>query len=264
MNENIHETLSSLVVDIDTLIPLPGNPRVGNIEAIMASYREFGQVKPIVVRPNDDGTSTVIAGNHQLEAARRLGWQEIAVVQMEADDKRALAFAMADNRTVELGYTEPEMLNDILSQITDVYPVLLEDLGWDDFELAVISESSTKHERSVLADGYIPPVINAIADIAEAIVESRRLDVEVSDEGEARIVAPSGSDQNTMATIGSNSIGASGSNRNVVQYTLVFETSEQQRKWYAFLRWLKNDPGIDGETTAERILNFIDSHADYS
>lgn len=262
MNEKIHPTLADLVVDIDTLIPLPGNPRVGNIDAIMTSYSEFGQVKPIVVRPNDDGTSTVIAGNHQLEAARRLGWQSIAVVQMEADDKRALAFAMADNRTVELGYTEPELLNDVLSQISEDYSVLLDGLGWDDFELASLNESTVKNERSVLSDGYVPPVISFIEDVAQAIVDSKN--VSVDDESQARIVAPQDVDQNMVASTGSTSIGLSGSNRAVVQYTLVFETSDQQRKWYAFLRWLKNDPAIDGETTAERILNFIDAHADYS
>ena len=262
MNEKIHETLSSLLVDIDTLMPLPGNPRVGNIEAIMASYAEFGQVKPIVVRPNGDGTSTVIAGNHQLEAAKRLGWEQIAVVQMEVDDKRALAFAMADNRTNELGYTEPELLNDIIVQINDDYSVLLDDLGWDDFELASLNEHAIKNERSVLSDGYVPPVISAIADVAQAIADAG-VTFNISDDGETTIVAPTSADQNAMATTGSTAIGASGSSKAAVQYTLVFEDSEQQRKWYAFLRWLKNEPSLDGDTTAERILNFIDAHADY-
>lgn len=262
MNENIHPTLKDLVVDIDSLVPLEGNPRVGNVDAIMTSYREFGQVKPIVVRPNDDGSSTVIAGNHQLEAARRLGWQKIAVVQMEADDKRALAFAMADNRTVELGYTEPELLNDILVQISDDYSGLLDSLGWDDFELASLNETTVKHDRSVLGDGYVPPVINLIEDVAQAIVDSRN--IAQDENGQNRIVAPQNADHSMIATAGSTSIGASGSNRAVIQYTLVFDEPDQQRKWYAFLRWLKSDPGIDGETTVERILNFIDSHADYS
>ena len=99
MNHNIHESIASLACPVDNLVHLQGNPRVGNIDAIAASYEEFGQVRPIVVRPNNDGTSTVIAGNHQLEAARRLGWTHIAVVEMDADDSRAIAFAIADNRT---------------------------------------------------------------------------------------------------------------------------------------------------------------------
>ena len=65
----IHPSIKKLAKPIDSLLPLEGNPRRGDIGAIAASYREFGQVKPIVVRDNEDGTFTVIAGNHQLEAA---------------------------------------------------------------------------------------------------------------------------------------------------------------------------------------------------
>jgi len=36
----------------------------------------------------------------------------------------AIAFALADNRTMELGHTEPDLLNEMLSQVTDFYPEL--------------------------------------------------------------------------------------------------------------------------------------------
>jgi hypothetical protein len=263
MNANINESISHLAVDVDFLIPLPGNPRVGNVEAIAASYAEFGQVKPIVIRPNDDGTSTVIAGNHQLLAAKRLGWSHIAAVEMDADDKRALAFAMADNRSMELGHTDGDLLNDILSQISDDYSGLLDGLGWDDFELAAINESSLRVERNNASGGYVTPVMQALGDIVGAIVGD--LPDVVHDEitGESRIVAPAGSDHRSIATQGSTSINQSGSDRAVVQYTLVFDNTDQQRKWYSFIRWLKTDAGNDGDTIAERIINFLESHADF-
>ena len=68
----INKSLESLLLPIDKLVPLDGNPRRGNVDAIVASYSEFGQVKPIVVRPNKDGTFTVLAGNHQVRAAKEL------------------------------------------------------------------------------------------------------------------------------------------------------------------------------------------------
>ena len=61
--------LQSLAQPIDTLHLLDGNPRRGNVDAVARSYERFGQRKPIVARR--DGT--VIAGNHQLLAARSLG-----------------------------------------------------------------------------------------------------------------------------------------------------------------------------------------------
>jgi hypothetical protein len=63
-------------------------------------------------------------------------------------------------------------------------------------------------------------------------------------------------------TRGASSVGAAGATA-IVQYMLVFDDAAQQRKWYDFLRWLRSDPGTDGETTAERLLHFLDSHANY-
>ena len=95
----VHESLKDLLVPLTDLQPLENNPRIGNVEAIISSYDEFGQVKPIVIRLNEDEQATVIAGNHQVEAAKRLGWTHIAAVPFDGDDKRAVAFALADNRT---------------------------------------------------------------------------------------------------------------------------------------------------------------------
>ena len=160
MINNISNDLKKLVLPIEDLVPLEKNPRRGNIAAITASYSQFGQVKPIVVRPNDDGTFTVIAGNHQLEAAKRLGWTEIAAVQMHGSNENAIAFALADNRTMEMGHTDTSMLNDILVDVSDYYPELFEGLGWDEFEMAAIEESVMSTEASSpVSDGYRTPTI---------------------------------------------------------------------------------------------------------
>ena len=110
----IADDLLPLARPIDQLHPLPGNPRIGNVEAVMRSYNTFGQRKPIVARR--DGT--VIAGNHQLEAAKRLGWTQIAVVYVDDDDTTAQAFALADNRTAELGTYDNEALAAMLQAVS--------------------------------------------------------------------------------------------------------------------------------------------------
>lgn len=258
MKHNINESIAGLAVDIDTLVPLPGNPRVGSVDAIMASYAEFGQVKPIVIRPNDDGTQTVIAGNHQLEAARRLGWTHIAAVPMDADDKRALAFAVADNRTMELGHTDNDLVADLLSQISEDYTDLLDNLEYDVFEIASLEVNAEKY-ASVLEDGYIAPTI--ISDIVRNLAEN--VNISLNDDGEAKIEAKPSVDTKTAVTTGSTSVGASGSDKAIIQYALIFDNSDQQRKWYSFVRWLKSDPSYDGDTTAERLMNFIDAHSNF-
>ena len=257
---NIHESIRSLAVPLDSLVPLENNPRKGNVDAIMASYQEFGQVKPVVVADNGDGTMTVIAGNHQVESARRLGWTEIAVVKFEGDSSRAIAFALADNRTNELGTTDSNLLYELIGEAEE-YADLFESLGWDDFEFALMDDmydDGTDDTQS----GYVPPVIQPLLDDTPvAPVQPSAISTQNSD-GETELSAPKGTDTDRAVTQGAPSVVNNGSNV-VVQYTIVFDSSEQQRKWYDFVRWLKTDAGTDGSTTAERILNFIDAHANY-
>jgi len=102
--------LQRLAFPVDRLTQLPGNPRHGDIESVARSYATFGQRKPIVARREGDG-GIVIAGNHQLAAAQQLGWTHIAVVWVDDDDITAKAFALADNRTADLGtYDETDLL----------------------------------------------------------------------------------------------------------------------------------------------------------
>jgi ParB-like chromosome segregation protein Spo0J len=105
--------LAALATPIADLKPLPGNPRKGNVDAVARSLARFGQRKPIVCRP--DGT--IIAGNHTWQAARKLGWDEIAVVRVADDDEEAFAFALADNRTAELGGYDTDALAAMLAEV---------------------------------------------------------------------------------------------------------------------------------------------------
>jgi hypothetical protein len=130
--ENIAEDLHSLAVDIELLDFLPGNPNVGDVEAVMRSYEEFGQRKPIVVqRRKRSKRGTVEAGNTQLQAALNLGWTKIAVVWVSDDDLTAAAFALADNRSADLGTTDEEKLVAMLRMIQD-QPALLSAASYDD------------------------------------------------------------------------------------------------------------------------------------
>src|SRR5436305_1854087 len=102
--------LRKLAFPVDKLTSLPGNPRRGDVQAVARSYRAFGQRRPIVARREGDG-GIVIAGNHQLAAAQQLGWTHIATVWVHDDDTTAKAFALADNRTADLGtYDETDLL----------------------------------------------------------------------------------------------------------------------------------------------------------
>ena len=254
----IHPSIEGLAVPISTLVPLENNPRKGDLGAIVSSYRQFGQVKPIVVKSNGDGTSTVLAGNHQLQAAKQLGWTEIAVVELDTDDKEAIAFALADNRTAELGFTDNALVLEMISEIPE-YSQLLEDLQWDEFEIAAITEWTDKNDPDDEDErGYIAPVI-----VEQPKLDSRVVSTTRNDDGETVLTATESVDSRDAVARGSGAISSGGGGSAVVQYTLVFDDSDQQKEWYSFIRYLKSSPVYDGDTTAERLMNFVQSHADY-
>jgi hypothetical protein len=256
---NIHPSLKNMIVDIDTLTHLENNPRRGDVKAIAASYEEFGQVKPIVAKKNDDGTATVIAGNHQLLAAKQLGWDKIACIFLDADDDRAIAYALADNRTMELGNTNDELLNKLLFEVADVYPELWTDLGWDEFELASIEETRSSQTEILTSSEYIPPVM--VNKNIEGDKEIRSM-LKRNEDGGVEIVAPRDLDQNEVAIKGSTVAARASAPQAVVQYTIVFDNPDQQAKWYSFIKWLRNDPAVDGSTTAEKLIDFIEQHTE--
>jgi len=132
----IIESLKPLAVSISSLKGLDGNPRKGDVDAVAASLARFGQRKPIVAR-KDDGT--IIAGNHTWQAAKKLGWKEIAVAFVGDDDVTAQAYALADNRTAELGSYDDELLLQMIQEIQKIDEDLLADTGWaqKDFEQLV-------------------------------------------------------------------------------------------------------------------------------
>lgn len=109
----IAPALESLLVPIASVEPHPRNARIGDVEAVAASLRRFGQQKPIVVQKS---TGFVVAGNHVLLAARSRGWTEIAANVVELDDAMATAFMLADNRTSDLGGYDDALLAAILAE----------------------------------------------------------------------------------------------------------------------------------------------------
>jgi ParB-like chromosome segregation protein Spo0J len=127
----INESLEPLAVPLDQLHEDPGNVRrhsKRNVKAIEDSLRSFGQQKPLVAL--SDGR--VVAGNGTLHAARNLGWTHLAVVRF-ADEDRARAFAIADNRSAELAEWDLQGLGATLRALAP--DADLHALGFDDHEL---------------------------------------------------------------------------------------------------------------------------------
>lgn len=132
MPDKIHPSLEALAVDIDSIALLNDNPRKGDVEAVKRSYETFGQRKPIVVQA--DGMVTE-DGNHQLMAARSLGWTRIAAVICDDDELTAKAYALAANQTGRMGSMDDALVTEMLAELV-VDPDLLAATAYTPLEIA--------------------------------------------------------------------------------------------------------------------------------
>lgn len=157
----IAEPLRPLARPITEFRLLEGNPRRGDVAACKRSLKRFGQRKPIVVR--DDGT--VEAGNTTLKAALELGWTEIAVAAFGDDDATAKAFALADNRTSELGSFDMAALAAMAVEVQAADPELLEAASYSEADLnALLAGQRVPEKRTdpdAVPDAPAEPVTTA-------------------------------------------------------------------------------------------------------
>jgi ParB family chromosome partitioning protein len=84
--------------------PNPYQPRrdvdPAALEELTASIRKAGLLQPVVVRraPGQaNGGYELIAGERRLRACQALGWEKIAAVQREVDDRTVLTLALVEN-----------------------------------------------------------------------------------------------------------------------------------------------------------------------
>lgn len=134
---NIHPSLREavMVTSIASLKPDPNNARLHperNIEAIKASLALYGQRTPIVVRAEN---RTVAKGNGTLEAAKLLGWTEIAASLQSMTDAEFDGYALADNRTGDLAQWDFSIVAKLQKLRADAGHCTI---GWSDQELKAL------------------------------------------------------------------------------------------------------------------------------
>ncbi|MAL82836.1 MAG: hypothetical protein CMF11_00580 [Idiomarina sp.] len=184
----IEPTLSDLVRPISGLILDPNNVRTHsdrNLKSVIASLREFGQQKPIVAL--EDGT--VIAGNATLMAAKRLGWNEIAVSVFTGTPDAAKAYAIADNRTAELAEWDDYELHQQLIEVAEVFDIA--ELGWTDAEVSRLvddSETPMGHIADPMKMGHPLRLTEEQRDVVDRAIAAVKEDAENPDMAEGRAV----------------------------------------------------------------------------
>ncbi len=109
--------LAMTTEDIASLVPWKPNPRRGKVSAIAESLKTNGQYKPVIVQAS---TRKILAGNHVVKAALRLGWTTVQCAIVDVDDETAKRIVLADNRTSELGSFDETDLAAMLKSLDDL------------------------------------------------------------------------------------------------------------------------------------------------
>lgn len=125
------ESTGSLYLPISQVESCSSQPRKHFDEASLAeladSIREHGIIQPLTVRKLASGYYQIIAGERRWRAARLAGLQEVPVIVMEADDRKAAELAMIEN-------LQREDLNPI--EEANGYKVLMSEYGLTQEEVA--------------------------------------------------------------------------------------------------------------------------------
>lgn len=88
-------------IPVGSIVPNPNQPRVHFDETALAdltaSVQEIGVLQPIQVRPLDDGSYELIAGERRWRAARRAGLGVIPAIVTSIDDVASVERALVEN-----------------------------------------------------------------------------------------------------------------------------------------------------------------------
>lgn len=230
--------------DLGRLVPWKENPRDNTlaIEEVAQSLIRFGFATPIVARQAD---GMIIAGHTRSLAAAllpgiwkrskpkdRTKWHpdavrmatnetiEVPVRFLDLSVSEAKALALADNKLGEISSWDDSKLRDVLAELS-AEGTELEGLGFDDALLAELSETAASAGTLLAGEGEPadnPPEIT-------------------------------GTDERPERT------GARTDFAPVLKWNVVFQTSEQQDRWFAFLRALKEQ-----YPSQETVCGRLDEH----
>ncbi len=86
-------------IPVSQIEPNPEQPRVeiGDLSELSSSIKEKGVLEPLLVKPNNDGTWMIIAGERRWRAASQAGLREVPCIELDIDEKAVAEIALIEN-----------------------------------------------------------------------------------------------------------------------------------------------------------------------
>lgn len=181
---------------VETLIPYARNPRThsdAQVAKIAASIVEYGWTNPVLV----DGANGVIAGHGRLAAARKLGLDEVPVIELgHLTPAQKRAYVISDNRlALDAGWDE-ELLALEFAELSEAgYDLAL--TGFDDAEIQGLLADDDGEGEGAKGNGE-PDAADDVPE-APAVPVSRAGDVWAL--GQHRLICGDASDADVVASL---------------------------------------------------------------
>lgn len=220
-------------LDINTITPYFNNPRINDdaVDIVITSIEEFGFQVPIIV----DKDNVIVAGHTRWQAAKRLGMDMIpTIVAKDLTPEKAKAFRIMDNKAAEAAKWD---WGKLAVEFTDLEALdcNMDALGFDLLEVEKVmldhtDESGSDSRSSNYTENDRPRGTDDDDD--DGYVDTR----------EAKGDGTSPKENHTGNPI--------------IQYSIIFNTEDEQQQWFAYLRLLKSKyPELP--TIAERLIAHI-------
>jgi DNA modification methylase len=196
--EPILNTLNVEYRKVEALIPYARNPRTHTDEQvakIAASIVEYGWTNPVLV----DGDNGIIAGHGRMAAARKLGLDEVPVIELaHLSPSQKRAYVISDNRlALDAGWNE-ELLALELAELSDAgYDLTL--TGFEDAEIAALLADDARAEEVAREQDADEP--DAADDVPDAPVSPVSRTGDVWAIGPHRLICGDASDPTVVATL---------------------------------------------------------------
>ncbi|QQS41947.1 MAG: ParB/RepB/Spo0J family partition protein [Acidobacteriota bacterium] len=87
------------VIPVDRIEPNPDQPRneIGDLAELSASIKNQGVLEPLLVKPREDGTYMIIAGERRWRASKLAGLTEVPCIELDIDENTIAEIALVEN-----------------------------------------------------------------------------------------------------------------------------------------------------------------------
>ncbi|HUF05051.1 MAG TPA: ParB/RepB/Spo0J family partition protein [Aridibacter sp.] len=87
------------VIAIEKIEPNPDQPRndIGDLSELSASIKNQGVLEPLLVKPRDNGTYMIIAGERRWRASKLAGLTEVPCIELDIDENTIAEISLVEN-----------------------------------------------------------------------------------------------------------------------------------------------------------------------